>query len=196
MMFRSTLAVLASAVAVLSISPAHAGNIADCEVVIMAQLEDGAAAVASFRDATDVIASIYDDERPTIAVIDGHPIRGMLCTRKNPVPDAEDLPIIASGIPLVISSNFDSQDAPTVTIALNEAREAVAMMAVGLSDTQQNELDVLLESYEPQEAKIRVDEIKAAGSEETTDEAEEMETSPQESDEALDDEAQSATSEE
>ena len=132
-------------------APVHAGNIANCEVVIMAQIEDGAAAVASFRDATDVISSIYDPDRPTVAVIDGHPIRGLMCTRKNPVPDAEDIPLIASGIPLVISTDFDSADAPTVTIALNEDREAVAMMAVGLSDAQQDALDALLDAYEPVE---------------------------------------------
>lgn len=185
-MFRSAFAVMASVCTLAVVPSASAGNIADCEVVIMAQIEEGAAAVASFRDATDVIASIYDPERPTVAVIDGHPIRGLLCTRKNPVPDAEDLPLIGSGIPLVISANFDSPDAPTVTIALNEAREAVAMMAVGLSDAQQDKLDALLESYEPQEVVNKVEDVEAEG----------VEASPEDDAAPLDETVDSATSEE
>lgn len=133
-------------------TPAHAGNLAACEIVLTDGVgEAGEATIASYRDATPVLASIYDPDSPLLVVVDGHPVRGILCTRRDPVPDRDDFPIIASGLPFVVSTDFDSTDAPTVTIALDAERQPQVMMAVGLSARDQERLDGLLEAYTPPE---------------------------------------------
>ena len=138
-----------SLLSMLAASPAEAANLAGCEAVIMGELEDGAAAIASFRDPTPFLASVYDGKVGLELEIDGQPIRGLMCTRRSPLPVASDVPIIASGVPFVLSTDFDSEDAPTVTIAIGEDGRATALMSAGLSERQEDELSTFLEGLPP-----------------------------------------------
>ena len=171
----------------LAALPALAGNIADCEVVVMDAVEGEATSgvAAAFLDAGEVISSMLDPERPTLAVIDGRPVQALMCTRRNPVPDAEDVPLIASGIPFILSSDFDSDSAPVVTLALDEERRAVARMAVGLSAPQETALADFLDAYEPQDAKFTGD-AEETGGESDIEAASEMESAEADADMAMD----------
>ena len=105
----------------LSIStPALADNIAGCEIVLMEQIKqednEGVTEIASFRPATDFIASIYDDATEVLREIDGLPIRALMCKRRSVVPSETDFPIIATGTPFMISQNFDSNETGLTTI--------------------------------------------------------------------------------
>ena len=172
----------------LAALPAFAGNIANCEVVVMDAVEGEATSgvAVAFLDAGEVIGSMLDPERPTLAVIDGRPVQALMCTRRNPVPDAEDVPLIASGIPFILSSNFDSDSAPVVTLALDEERRAVARMAVGLSATQEAALADFLDAYEPQDAKFTGD-AKEVDDEDDGESASEMDDAEDDPDFVMDD---------
>ena len=143
----------AAFVALLSAVPAWAGNVANCEVLVMREVGDTQGVAAAFSDGAEVVASMLDPDRPTIAAIDNAPIQALMCTRRNPVPDAEDAPLIASGIPFILSTDFNSQDAPLVTVALDADRQAIVRIAVGLSAGQETALAEFIDGYEPAEPK-------------------------------------------
>ena len=143
----------AAFITLLSAAPALAGNVANCEVLVMREVGDKQGVAATFSDGADVVASMLDPDRPTIAAIDGAPIQALMCTRRNPVPDDEDTPLIASGIPFILSTDFNSQDAPLVTVALDEDRQAIVRIAVGLSAGQETSLAEFIDGYEPAEPK-------------------------------------------
>ena len=130
-------------------TPASGDNIAACEAVIMTDVEGGAATIASFRDASLFIASVMDEEQETLTQIDGFDIAALMCTRRSPIPKMSDVPLIRSGVPFVLSTDFESADAPTVNIAINEAGEAVALMAAGLTQDQETALMAYLDAVPP-----------------------------------------------
>ena len=115
----------------------------------MRDVGDGQGVTAAFSAGADVVASMLDPERPTIAAIDDAPIQALMCTRRDPVPDAEDAPLVASGIPFILSTDFDSADAPLVTLGLDGDRRAVVRIAVGLSPAQETALEKFITEYEP-----------------------------------------------
>jgi len=100
-------------------APAFAENLSACEIVLMERIEDekgGGVDVASYRPASIFMASVYDDSREILTEVDGHPIRAVLCTRNDVLPQDTDYPILATGIPFVISQDFDSSDTDSLTV--------------------------------------------------------------------------------
>ena len=98
---------------------AQAGNIAECEVVIMTEVEDedgGSMQIASFRPAGDFLLGVYDEETEASLTLDGHPIRALMCERRNVIPDEDDYAILATGVQFSISQDFDSQDSDLLTV--------------------------------------------------------------------------------
>lgn len=97
---------------------ARADNIANCEVVLMEKISDeggnGGMEIASYRPAEDFLQSVFADSAAQTE-IDGLPIRAVLCTRTNWLPSEMDFKILRTGLPFVLSPNFDSTDAWTIT---------------------------------------------------------------------------------
>ena len=100
--------------------PAAADNVANCEVLLTAVVADdggaGEAQIASYRPAVDFLASLHDDEAEHLAKIDGHPIRAVMCRRNDVIPAASDYPILATGLPFILSQDFDSADTDSLTM--------------------------------------------------------------------------------
>ena len=135
--------------AFLLFAPAAQANVAACEAVTLSELEDGAAQMAGYHDATAFLHSVYDGEPGLALEIDGRPIRGLMCTRRDPLPTPRDLPILASGVPFVISTDFDSAEAPTVTLGIGPGGRAAALMTAGLSAAQEEALERYLDDLPP-----------------------------------------------
>ena len=137
----------------LSTAPALADNIANCEVVLMERIEqeglEGAAEVASFRSAGDFLASVYseDENEEVLREIDGLPIRAVMCERHNIVPSLRDFPIAATGIPFMISQNFDSPDTGLTTIFFKNGKFQYSYKGSELNADIQAELDNRIEVY-------------------------------------------------
>lgn len=105
----------------LAVLPASAlaGNIADCELMTMKEVVDeagGTMAVAAFPPAGDFLAGVYDDAVELSLQHDGEPIRALMCTRKTVMPDEDDYAILATGIPLAVSQDFDSNQSDALTV--------------------------------------------------------------------------------
>jgi len=132
-------------------TPAFADNIAGCEVVLMETIEqeglEGSAEVASFRPATDFIASIYDDETETLREIDGLPIRAIMCKRQSVVPSKSDFPIVATGTPFMISQNFDSTDSGLTTIFFKDGEFRSNYKGAKLDAETEAELQTHLDAF-------------------------------------------------
>ena len=132
-------------------APAFADNIANCEIVLMEAIAqeglEGKAEVASFRPADDFMESIYDDDIPIIREIDGLPIRAVMSQRPSPEPSVRDFPIVASGIPFMISQNFDSPDTGLTTIFFKNGKFQHSYKGSELNADIQAELDYRIEVY-------------------------------------------------
>lgn len=132
-------------------TPAFADNIAGCEVVLMEKIQqegvEGAAEVASFRPATDFIASIYDDETDILREIDGLPIRAVMCKRKSVVPSLRDFPIVATGTPFMISQNFDSTETGLTTIYFKDGEFRSSYKGPDLTEALDAEMKDRLEVF-------------------------------------------------
>ena len=115
---------LALAAALLPV-PALAGNIAKCEAVISAFVEDengGGADISSFRDPTDFFMGIYDEDTEPVTEIGGFPIRAIICERRDLMPDEDDYAILASGVMLSLSQAFDSKQSDMLTVKWIDGR--------------------------------------------------------------------------
>lgn len=110
--------VLAVALSIIPVTAA--ANIHDsCEIVVVNEVVDadgGRMTVASYRPAADFIQSAKKDTK-TVSLSDkGAPIRGVICVRNDLVPTEEDYTILATGVPLSLSQNFDSADSDILTV--------------------------------------------------------------------------------
>jgi len=136
----------------LSIStPAFADNIAGCEAVLMEKIKQedsqGVTEIASFRPAADFIASAYDKDTEVLREIDGLPIRAIMCKRKSVVPGEGDFPIVATGIPFMISQNFDSSETGLTTIYFKDGEFRSTYKGPELSAKTEAEMKVRLKSF-------------------------------------------------
>jgi len=132
-------------------SPALADNIAGCEVVLMEQIKqedsEGVTEIASFRPAADFIASAYDEDIDVLRKIDDLPIRAVMCKRQSIIPSESDFPIVATGIPFMISQNFDSTETGLTTIYFKDGAFRSNYKGPELSEAVEADLKARLENF-------------------------------------------------
>ena len=101
-------------------------NIHDsCEIVIVKEVVDGDGgrmSVAAYKPATDFIKAAKKEAKSVNMSDDGSPIRGVICVRNDLVPADEDYAILATGIPLSLSQDFDSADSDILTVYFDEGQ--------------------------------------------------------------------------
>jgi len=94
--------------------------LSDCEVVMMRFIPDesgnGGMDLSTHGPADDYLASIFDDEDGHLTEMRGDRIRALLCQRNDVLPTEEDFPLLATGIPFVLSQDFDSTDTDSLTM--------------------------------------------------------------------------------
>lgn len=105
---------LLGALIIASFAPAaQADNVADCEILIreavMLDDKETGAFIDTYLPATDYIASIYDDEEGHVTQALGKDIKALFCTRHNVIPTLRDFPLLATGIPFAVSTDFDAE---------------------------------------------------------------------------------------
>ena len=130
---------------------ATADNIAACEVAVVDVVEGEGGArgeVVAFRDATAFIAAAVDaaedPEAETLVELDGFEVRALLCERASVVPSESDRVLLATGVPLSLSVDFDSLDAATVTIAQDGEGGLRLLKGDGLSAADMEGLQAFL----------------------------------------------------
>ncbi|GHA96778.1 hypothetical protein GCM10009069_19770 [Algimonas arctica] len=114
-----TTALLLTASLALAPTASHAATPNGCEVVVSSEVVDaegGRMTVASYRPADNFLSGVYDANTPLTLKEDGAPIRGIICARNDLVPTEKDYAMLATGIPLSLSQNFDSADSDILTV--------------------------------------------------------------------------------
>jgi hypothetical protein len=99
-------------------APAYADGFERCEIVVaktVIEPEGGQMTVASYRPADDFLMAAKTAE-PLTTDAEGSKIRGLICVRNDLVPTEADYPVLATGIPLSLSQDFDSADSDILTI--------------------------------------------------------------------------------
>ncbi|WP_298916068.1 hypothetical protein [uncultured Algimonas sp.] len=98
---------------------AMAGAFDQCEIVVLEEVVDadgGRMTVASYRPADDFVAIAKQNPSDVSLDHNGAPIRGVICTRNDLVPQADDYAILATGVPLTLSQDLDSADSDILTL--------------------------------------------------------------------------------
>lgn len=145
-------------------SAAFAGNIAQCEVVLLETIEDeggrGGAKVASYRPAGEFMASVYDDDIETLYKIDDLSIQAVMCQRADIIPSDTDAKIIATGIPFFLTQSFEAQETDLVSVFFKDGKFRYSYKGPGLSEETQALLESRLVSLNEMEHDL--DEKEAA----------------------------------
>lgn len=109
---------LATALLVIP-STSLASGLKKCEVVVSNEVVDaegGRMTVASYQSADPFLSGVFDPKVPLTLKVDGSLIRGIICVRNDLVPTEQDYAVLATGIPLSLSQDFDSADSDILTI--------------------------------------------------------------------------------
>lgn len=146
---------LALAICHTALTPAAwADNVAHCEVLLMKIIADenggGEAQIASYRPAVNFLASLYDEDTEShMTEVDNFPIRAVLCRRNNVIPAPTDYNIMATGIPFILSQDFDSTETDSLTVYWKDDADAFDYVYKGnpLSDEAQESLDTRLTEF-------------------------------------------------
>lgn len=150
-------------VALAIAAPAAADNVAHCEVLVMEVIKDkdvnGQAEVATFAPAVNFIKSVYDEEDGHITHIGKLPIRALMCRRNDVLPAETDYALMATGIPFVLSQDFDSSDTDSLTIYWKDGAFKHIYKGYPLSDEAQSDLDARLANFSERGiVKVKADE--------------------------------------
>lgn len=116
-------ALLAATICLLSPAAAWAADYDSCELVIMQFIPDedgGGADIASFRPAEEFLASVRDISQEPMLTIGDHPIRAIMCVRNDLVPTEDDYPVLATGVMMALSQDFDSSDSDSLTVVYQD----------------------------------------------------------------------------
>jgi len=148
----------------MSAPAAWADNVAHCEALIMQAIpsEDGLgeARIASYRPAVDFLMSLYDEEEGHLAKINGYPIRAIMCRRNDVIPSESDYKILETGLPFVLSQNFDSSDTDSLTVYWKEDTLDYVYKGHPLSEEAQDTLEIRLADFSARgKVELNVDDI-------------------------------------
>jgi hypothetical protein len=144
---------------------AAAENVAFCEVLIIQVLEDealgGNAQVVTYGPATSFIESVYDEKDGHLTHIAGQPIRALMCNRNDVIPTETDHALIATGIPFILSQDFDSTDTDSLTLFWKNEELQHVYKGYPLSDEAQSSLDKRLANFTKRGLNTAAREAKA-----------------------------------
>ena len=91
-----------------------------CEVLTMRYIPDeagqGGMDLTTYAPAQDYINSVYDDDAGHISTIRGDRIRALLCERDDVLPVDADYPLLTTGVPFILSQDFDDTETDSLTI--------------------------------------------------------------------------------
>ena len=100
-----------------------ANSFDNCEIVIVKDVVDadgGRMTVAAYKPADDFIGAARKGAKSVTLADEGSPIRGVICTRNDLVPVGADYSILATGVPLSLSQDFDSADSDILTVYFDQ----------------------------------------------------------------------------
>lgn len=117
-----TLAVGFAACALSQIAVAK--DTSECELLLIQIIESqdgqGEAQVPSYIPAKEFLTTLHDKKAGHMTEYAGHKIQAVMCRRNDVIPAHEDYAIISTGIPFILSQDFDSADTDSLTMYWKE----------------------------------------------------------------------------
>ncbi|MEP4053125.1 MAG: hypothetical protein ABJN22_12860 [Litorimonas sp.] len=99
---------------------ATAKESSDCEImlvqIVASKDGNGEARVPSFVPADDFLMSLKDKNAEHMTEYLGHKIQAVMCRRNDVLPTKADYDVMATGIPFILSQDFDSPDTDSLTL--------------------------------------------------------------------------------
>jgi len=156
-----TAAIMCAAL-IASALPAQADNIADCEILLMEMIPDesgqGGAQIASYRPAGDFISSIYNEDLEIVTHVGDLPIRALMCQRNDVVPVETDYAILATGVPFILSQDFDSSETDSMTVFWKEDKFDYVYKGHPMTDDAEAKWQTRLEDFSTRDHGLSVTE--------------------------------------
>lgn len=123
----------------------------NCELLVMEPvLEAGKPTgqkMAAYYPADQFLDSVYDDKVGFIRKVNKMPIKGVMCKRYFLTPTLRDFQIIATGIPLAISEDFDRADSSLVTLYFADGIFQYSHSGRDLTASQQSRFNDVVGAY-------------------------------------------------
>lgn len=110
--------------------------------VIPAADGPGEARIASYSPAEEFLSSIRDDSPGHITQVDGLNIQAVMCRRNDIIPTKSDYDVLATGLPFILSQDFDSPDTDSLTMYWKDGQIEHVYKGYPLSE----EADTILEN--------------------------------------------------
>ena len=130
---------------------ASAGDISECELLLVQIIasEDGSgqAQVPTYVPAEAYFASLNDDKDGHMTEMLGHKIQAIMCRRNDVIPTDTDYETLATGIPFILSQDFDSPDTDSLTLYWKEGRIETVYKGYPLSEEAEAILETRLEAF-------------------------------------------------
>lgn len=135
-------------------SNAYAGETSECELLLVQIIQSpdgkGEAQVPSYIPAEEFMATLSDDQPGHMTEYLGHKIQAVMCRRNDILPTQEDYTILATGVPFILSQDFDSSDTDSLTLYWKD--EAIQHIYKGypLSEEAESVLETRLTQFSEQ----------------------------------------------
>lgn len=135
-------------------SNAYAAETSNCELLLVQIIQSpdgkGEAQVPSYVPAEEFMATLTDDKPGHMTEYLGHKIQAIMCRRNDILPTQEDYTILATGLPFILSQDFDSSDTDSLTLYWKD--EAIQHIYKGypLSEEAESVLETRLTQFSKQ----------------------------------------------
>jgi len=110
--------IYSAVIALVFCGTAMAGNVANCEIAVskpvLLEGQKTGAHIQTYMLASDYIGSVYDDQDGHLTEIDQGKILALYCTRQDVIATLRDFPLMATGIPMALSTDFETKGTPLI----------------------------------------------------------------------------------
>lgn len=130
---------------------AHSEEAPDCELLLIQIIEsedgEGQAQVPSYIPAEEFFTSLEDDTTGHLTEFAGHKIQAVMCRRNDVIPAHEDYATLSTGIPFILSQDFDSSDTDSLTMYWKDGAIQYVYKGYPLSEEAEAILETRLEGF-------------------------------------------------
>lgn len=132
-------------------SNTYAADTSECELLLVQIIQspdgEGEAQIPSYIPAEEFMATLTDNEPGHMTDYLGHKIQAVMCRRDDIIPAQEDYAVISTGIPFILSQDFDSTDTDSLTLYWNDEKVEHVYKGYPLSQDAESILETRLAEF-------------------------------------------------
>jgi hypothetical protein len=123
----------------------------ECELLLVQIIQSpdgkGEARVPSYIPAEEFMATLTDNEPGHMTDYLGHKIQAVMCRRDDIIPAEEDYGVFATGIPFILSQDFDSTESDSLTLYWKDEKVEHVYKGYPLSEEAETILETRLAEF-------------------------------------------------